>query len=136
MKTKNINHTIIIGFIFFFSLIGCREDFDFATGGNVQGEIKNTSGHIVIISPSIGDVWKSGTNNLIRWSSTPGIKSVRIELFRKTELRETLAASIPNNNGLSWMIPGDILKSVHYAIKISNTENPEQFSFSDTFQIK
>ncbi len=134
MKKKYSN--IVLTLLLLSFVCGCREDSDIITGGNISGSAKTTSGHIVIIAPSLGEVWKPGTENSIRWTSTGGITKINIELFRKTEMRGTLAASIPNNGLLLWTIAPDILKSVHYSVKISNAENAAQFTFSNTFAIK
>lgn len=133
MKTIRIH---IAASLLIFLFIGCREDIDYIVGGRVQTNAKNSSGHISIIAPQLGETWKPGTINSIRWSSSASIAKVNIELYKKTELRETLAVSIPNNGSLIWTISPDILKSVHYSIKISNAENHEQFTFSNTFSIK
>lgn len=136
MKTNRKNIKLFAASLLVFVLFGCREDIDFVVGGNIQNDARNSSGHISIIAPQLGEVWKPGTINSIRWSSTGSITKVKIELYKKTEMREALAVSIPNNGSLIWTIPPDILKSVHYAVKISNVENPEQFAFSNTFTIR
>lgn len=133
MKT---NRAHIAASLLIFLCFGCREDIDYIVGGSVQSNAKNSSGHISIISPQLGETWKPGTINSIRWASSASITKVNIELYRKTELREALATSIPNNGSLIWTISPDILKSVHYSIKISNADNQEQFSFSNTFSIR
>jgi len=82
---------------------------------NIQGvEIVDTSDKyfyiqplkkITIISPNGGEVWKSGSQQEIKWSSTlPSSETVQIGVFVESDLNYYVVANVANDGSYTWNI--------------------------------
>ncbi len=127
---------VVILCVLFFLVKGCNID-GVEVADIPEIEIETTSiAAIDVISPTSADRWKKGESYLIRWSSPSGIKTVRIELYRKTALQRVIINDIENRNEYWWNIPDEIATSLNYSIKVVNTANENQFGFSQRFTIE
>jgi hypothetical protein len=117
------------------SSLGCRQIF----GDGVQPEsivqTPNEATQIIVTSPAQGSIWKKGDVLKIKWIA-PTIKSIEIQLFRKSVYKFTIAGNIENNGTYEWVIPIDFSPSNHYLFKISNQNNSSVYEFSGMFGIQ
>ena len=117
-------------------LTGCRRLLE---GGNDPGIITgnlNTVEKIVVSSPAKGDIYEPGESVQIKWiTSSTSISYIDIYLYRKSTLKRTIASSIVNQGSYEWHIPYVIDYSIHYTIKVVNSNNPEVFNYSGRFEI-
>jgi hypothetical protein len=97
--------------------------------------LNNQAVDIAIVSPSESELWKPGTENLIRWNLSHDISSVTIELYKKDELRLKIAENIGAKSSFVWKIPDDLSPSHHYRLKIFNPLKPVESVFSSYFYI-
>ena len=84
---------------------------------------------ITVISPNGAELWKIGTIQTIRWSSTgsPGAY-VKIELLKSGIFNRTIVASTLNDGSHPWLIPATQILGTDYKVKITSTSN---FSYYD-----
>jgi YD repeat-containing protein len=103
---------------------------------------------LTIYSPSGGENWPSGKNQLLSWNYTPNTfwnqgksgSTVKIDLLKTGLVNTTIAASTP---GLSttgfgvynWLIPANQPAGSDYAIRLSCTANSAFSSQSNSFTI-
>lgn len=111
---------------------GCRK-VDPVEGDSIT---ENDSDALIVINtPRYGETYEPGNVMQIQWESTPSVKRVNIELYRKTELIEVLTTKLQNNGSYKWKIPFLISQSHHYKVKVINTYNAEVYSLSGVFSI-
>ena len=117
------------------SFSGCRQIF----GDGVQPESivqpQTEATQIIVISPAHGSIWKKGDVIKIKWIA-PTIKSIKIQLFKKSAFKLTITGNIENNGTYDWVIPDDFALSNHYLFKISNQNNSSVYEFSGMFGIQ
>ena len=91
---------------------------------------------IVVSSPVKGEIYEPGESIQIKWfSSFSTISNIDIYLYRKSALKKTITHNLVNQRSYTWRIPDAIDNSVHYSLKVINSNNPEEFSFSGRFGI-
>lgn len=99
-----------------------------------------SSGSINVISPSAGEIWKTGEVKTIVWKyeGNPG-SYVNIQLTKDTQTFMTVANYVPIGNGgtgsYKWKIPAILTPGSSYRIKIVVSTNPQISSVSDNFSI-
>ncbi|MCX6149507.1 MAG: hypothetical protein NTX22_03165 [Ignavibacteriales bacterium] len=122
-----------VTFVFLILLIvGCRKE----TPVDVDNLVTDNSNEFITLSsPQFGQKYSPGNKLAIRWETTPEVKKVNIDLYKKNELRGAIAHQISNQGSLDWDIPIDLTQSVHYKIKISSSSNSDVFIFSGVFSI-
>jgi hypothetical protein len=128
---------IIFGAIFILLLTGCRQLLE---GTNDPGFITTDLEpveKIIVTSPARGDFYAPGDTLEIKWlTSFSSVNKINIFLYRKSNLQRTIIENTQNAGSYLWRIPGAIDNSVHYIIKVVNSNNPEVFNFSGQFGIK
>jgi hypothetical protein len=127
---------IISGAIIISLLTGCRHlvegenDAGFITTDLEPGE------KIIVSSPVKGDVYEPGESVQINWvTSFSSISHINIYLYRKSVLQRTIAHNLVNQGSYTWHIPNLIDNSIHYTVKVVNSNNPEVFNYSGRFGI-
>jgi hypothetical protein len=130
-------YNFIISAAILISLItGCRQ---FIEGSNDPGFIQTDLEpveKIVVSSPVKGDIYEPGESVQINWiTSTSSISYIDIYLYRKSDLKRTIANSFVNQGSYTWHIPHVIDNSNHYTLKVVNSSNPEVFNYSGQFGI-
>ncbi len=135
MKNSIVNLTITVSFAFsIFS--GCDMMLrQYSPTEPLPVELRYP-GKLIVLVPSFADTWHQGTEVLIRWQTKSEIKQVNILLFRKSEMICTITTYSDNKSEYRWQIPVDLPNSVQYSIKIENSFNENEFSFSERFAIK
>ncbi|MCK9281654.1 MAG: GPI anchored serine-threonine rich family protein [Melioribacteraceae bacterium] len=88
-----------------------------------------------VLSPKFGEYYHPGDEIDIKWAFPERIGSVNILLFRKTELKEIIAAGIKNSGQFTWKIPEITDRSVHYRVEIRNANDSTFTVLSDYFYI-
>jgi hypothetical protein len=66
---------------------------------------------ITVVSPNGGEVWQTGTNQTIQWTSS-GISAVNVILYTQSGAAPAstiLASNIPNTGSYSWSIPVSLI---------------------------
>lgn len=89
-----------------------------------------------VVSPLYGATWLPGSTHTIKWSFYHGQQKLDLELYRKTELKMTIATETENDGEYLWRIPNNINLSVHYRIKFINSKDPSTYIWSDYFYIR
>ncbi len=97
--------------------------------------LNNQAVDISIISPTESELWKPGTDQIIRWNLSHDVSTVAIELYKKDDFRMMIAQNTGAQSGFVWKIPGDLPPSHHYRIKIYNKLKPVEAAFSPYFYI-
>jgi len=131
-----MNSIRIILFLFFaLSIAGCRQIF----GDREQPELivqpPDEAEKIIITSPVHGSIWKKGDVIKIKWIA-PTIENIKIQLYRKSTYKLTIAVNIENNGIYEWVIPDDIEFSNHYLFKVSNQKKSIVYNYSGRFAIQ
>ncbi|MDH7578388.1 MAG: Ser-Thr-rich GPI-anchored membrane family protein [Bacillota bacterium] len=91
-----------------------------------------------VTSPNGGETWTAGSQRTIHWtySGNPGTK-VKIQLYKGTTLKTTIASSVPigtNGQGsYQWTIPASLAAGNDYKIKITSTANSACTDMSDAY---
>ena len=129
------NIRIIIFLLFALPLAGCRQIF----GDRIQPESivqpPDEAGKIIITSPMHGSIWKKGDVIKIKWIA-PTIDNIKIQLYRKSTYKLTIAVNIENNGIYEWLIPDNIAFSNHYLFKVSNQKKSSVYNYSGTFAVE
>ena len=130
-------YNFVISAAILISLItGCRQ---FIEGSNDPGVIAPDIEHvekIIVTSPERGDFYAPGDLIEIKWlTSFSSVRKLKILLYRKSSLQRTIIENIQNTGSYFWRIPDVIDNSVHYIIKVVNSNNPEVFNYSGQFGI-
>jgi hypothetical protein len=90
-----------------------------------------------VTAPAYGENLKPGTTYIIRYNVPPEISRVTIALYRKSTFQFNIAENIENTGVVSWTIPENIFNSVHYRLKICDSNYPEIYhSYGQNFYIK
>lgn len=135
MKGISINTRLNINFLFIFIILfinGCRKEVPVETDDFAQTDSQS---FISISEPVTGARYlPTDTINII-WESTPSIKNVTIELYKKNVSWQLIASRISNDGFYSWKIPASITLSTHYKIKISSSNSPDVLNYSGVFSI-
>ncbi len=135
MKCK-IYKVVLSAAILIVLFTGCNQ---LPEGANDSGFITTdfeTVKKIVVSLPVNGDIYEPGESVQVKWSSSfSNISNIDIYLYKKTALRKTLAQNLVNQGSYTWLIPNVIVNSVHYKIKVVNSNNREEFNYSGRFQI-
>jgi hypothetical protein len=126
---------IILLFLFILQFYGCRQIF----GDEKQPELivqpPNEAEKIIVTSPVNGSIWKKGDVIKIKWFA-PTIERIKIQLYRKSTYKLTIAGNIENNGTYEWVIPDDIAISNHYLFKVSNQNKTSVYNYSGRFAIQ
>ena len=127
---------IISGAIIISLLTGCRQ---LLGGANDPGFITTDFEYvekIIVTSPARGDFYAPGDLIEIKWlTSFSSVSKLNILLYRKSLLQRTIIENTQNAGNYFWRIPDVIDNSVHYAILVVNSNNPEVFNYSGQFGI-
>lgn len=86
-------------------------------------------------SPEEGENWKPGTTHQIQWSFSREVEKINIYLYRKDQLKLTIAEDIDNKNQFEWTVPNVIDYSHHYRISVVDRLQKETGNFSNYFFI-
>jgi len=130
MKRKMIFCLII--FLSGLTINGCRDNITTDEFGDFMPEASSR-----VTSPSMGEVWELGTQQKIVWDLPSTINYVNIILLKKQYLnRFDIAKNHRNTGSFVWEIPKTIPTSVHYQIKIENSQNEHSYIMSDVFYIR
>jgi len=94
-----------------------------------------TDPFISTVTPSGGEIWKSGETELIRWE-TNVLEDVRIDLLQDQVFLLALDTVTGSHQAFSWEMPSDIANGENYSIQISSETNSSVYSVSeDVFTI-
>lgn len=129
---------LFIGLLPLLLQLGCREKVNLTdppNGPNVLISDKETPHSLTIYTPKTGDAFLTGVNLEVRWTATASIMRVNLTLYRKEDYMAEIASGTLNDGSYSWKIPNSLPASVHYRVKLSNSANPDEFVFSDSFSI-
>lgn len=104
---------------------------EFYTGNVRKVTIPRNDTSIVVVSPNGGEVWATGSNHIINWTSN-NISNVKIQYsIDNGQLWNTIVASYPaDSNTYNWTIPNS--SSQECLVKITNTADTTRFDVSDT----
>ena len=90
---------------------------------------------IEVYSPSYTDQFQQGEAITIMWKNTRPINEVNIELLKKDALILKIQNNEKNQGSYLWQIPVDLRNSLHYQIKVSNSNNDDEFGISERFVV-
>lgn len=131
LKKNYIKVFLLAGII---CLAGCRHLAEFNEDHDLLVEPDYLNA-FVITSPQRASFWKPGAVIEIKWITVGSVERVDIQLYRKTSLQRTLINNLDNSGTFNWRIPNEINHSLHYKIKISNHNNPDEHELSERFAI-
>ncbi len=93
-------------------------------------------GTIRVTNPTSNSKWTAGKTYTIQWSSTEGVSSVNIELYKGNTLRYA-AGSVPAFlGGMKWEIPNDVALGDGWRVKIIDADLTSVFGWSEYFSIE
>ena len=88
----------------------------------------------VVSQPANGEVWQRGNSYMIRWSGYSDSK-VKIELFKGSARKETIASSTANDGSYAYTLPASFaFNGDDFRIKITNSSG-SGFAYSGNFTI-
>lgn len=93
------------------------------------------SGTITIDRPSGSDSWVVGGSYHISWTTTGTIINVDIEIYKGDTLKYNMD-DISNNDFVRWDIDENSESGTDWRVKVSNSDNSNQYDWSDYFEIK
>ncbi len=96
--------------------------------------INNGSGTITITSPINSTSWEAGNWYFIKWNSTGTIILVDIETYKGNALKYSIK-NVSNTGVYYWLIDEDIEAGTDWRIKIINSDDSNQYDWSDYFEI-
>ena len=107
------------------------EDTITATGSIVM----QSADSLQMVSPNGGELWGSGTQNIVwKYTGNPGT-TVRLDLVNNGSSTQTIAASVPIGvNGVGtylWQMPDSLQFSENYQVKVTSNDNPSISDLSD-----
>ena len=97
----------------------------------IQTSVDNAK--LKVLSPNGGEIWQTGSNKVIRWSSEDVVGSISIELFRSNNSITKITNSTNNNGAFDWVIPDALSANTNYKIKVSWNEYASVYDESDSF---
>jgi hypothetical protein len=130
-------YNFVISAAILISLItGCRQLLEGANDpGFITTDLEPVE-KIIVTSPARGVFYAPGDLIEIKWlTSFSTVSKLNILLYRKSVLQRTIIADTRNAGSYFWRIPDVIDNSVHYIIKVVNSNNPEVFNYSGQFGI-
>ena len=90
---------------------------------------------ITVTDPHSGRTWTKGDSRTIQWTS--GYGSVKVELYKGSSKRCTIAASTSNDGSYGWTVDDcNGGTSCDYQIKITNVSDASCYDYSDMFEIQ
>jgi hypothetical protein len=125
----------ILPLLFILQFTGCRQFFGDGNQPELIVQPPAEVANITITSPVHGSIWEQDDIIEIKWIA-PGIKRIKIELFRKSSYKLTLAMNAENKGIYKWTIPGDLPLSNHYLLKISDQNDSTVYEFSGKFAVQ
>ncbi len=90
---------------------------------------------IVIVNPNSTDIWETGNEVVLHWTSTGNISNVKIELYLNNSHQISISESAINIGTYNWSIPTNLSNSTLYQIKLMDTTDNSTYAFSDYFKI-
>ena len=132
---KYILNILVIAFLSFFVLNGCRETNDSITQPD-EVTLNYAPEKIYVTSPWEYQLWKQNNIYTITWAPSDGQSFVKIELLKKGIVRHTLTSKTLNNGEYLWRIPLHLANSNMYYIKITKLDNPNFKYESKLFSIR
>jgi len=132
---KRYLKSFVTAIVVMISVFACRESNDGNANPVLTPGEKDETGFLAVNSPAEGAIYYTGDVLTIKWQSYGPVKGVNIFLFKKTELRATIVENIENYGIYIWQIPEGTRDSHHYLIKVVNSENRDEFKFSESFSI-
>ena len=93
-----------------------------------------TSKYITITSPDSSTNWQTESQQQITWEDNLD-ENVIIELYKGTNLIETISSSASSSGSYNWQVSSNLLTGNDYKIKISSVSDNEINSESDLFTI-
>jgi hypothetical protein len=85
---------------------------------------------ITVNTPNGGEIWQSGTTQIINWSDNIS-STVKIELYKNGIWQLEIDDSTPNDGTKPWDIPSDLTNGSDYKLKITGLQINDFFDFSD-----
>lgn len=132
MKTLRI---LTIAWLFIL-LVGCEYDpVEPYTGTGVTPPSSNTAA-FKIENPKLGEKFFIGDTLKIQWMASNYVKKINLQLYRKTEFKGDILLNAEPNGEFLWEISNELKTSVHYRLKISNSENYEEYQYGNYFVIQ
>jgi len=117
---------------------GCQVAVTDANDSNVFGMSDNFAiidKYVIVSSPSSVEIWQAGSQECIEWSYA-WVMSVNIELYRSGTYYSTIAQSYGYwSQGYWWTIPEHHEAGSDFQIKVSSSDDPLVFDYSDFFTI-
>lgn len=129
------NIKIILSLLFILPFSGCRQIFGDGKQPELIVQAPSESSHIIVTSPVHGSIWEKGDIIKIKWIA-PRIEKIKIELYRKSDFKFTIAGDAENDGMYEWTIPNDLPISNHYLFKVSNQSDADIFQYSGRFAVQ
>ncbi len=101
----------------------------------------NEGKNIVVLYPNGNEIFESGEEINIQWSSTKGLNEVvKIELYKGSEFISTINGRTSNDGSYIWNIPLSLSQGTDYKVKISwlsagETKNEDMDESDNGFSI-
>lgn len=93
----------------------------------------STTREIRVTSPNGGEHYPTGSNLTVQWTSSKNLGNVKIELFSRSTLLQTLAANTSDDGEFIWSIPAGLEPSGAYLVKITSLDHPTIYDETNSF---
>ncbi|MBN1222558.1 MAG: PEGA domain-containing protein [Candidatus Aminicenantes bacterium] len=101
-----------------------------------DGALKNKDPETERINPSrMNRAPTSFETGLQEERGPAAISSVKIDLYRNSDLADTIASETPNNGSFNWTVDSSLSEGDNYRIRISCTSDSSVYGESDAFEI-
>ncbi len=113
---------------------GCRDGTAPSEPQELQNRAENET--ITFLAPTNTDRWKPGESYNIHWTGFTGAKNINLFLIKKKKYYPLdIAVNAVNAGMYRWDIPKDIPQSNYYQIKIVNSDDEQDYAYTEVFQI-
>ena len=126
---------LILTLILILPIMGCRQIFGEGEQPESIVQPPNEIARIVVTAPKHGTIWQKGDVVEINWIAS-SIEKLKIQLYRKGDLKLSISSITENDGSYKWTIPNDISTSNHYSFKVSKFNDPEIFDYSGRIGIQ
>ncbi len=99
-----------------------------------QMQIQTSQLEFNVTNPALNNIWGLDFRYDITWTANI-FDSLKIELYKGTELAETITNETPNNGTYQWTVTSSLQEATNYSIKITSLKNDDINAKSDNFTI-
>jgi len=108
---------------------------DSIIGDASDGIFSIVEAELIVVAPTAGTVWQSGSSATIRWSSVGSVGQLELAYRVSSNASwQTIASGVGNTGSYGWLVPDE--PAIEAQIRIRATSPPVAEAISDPFEIR